>query len=297
MLSFESRTIEARIILPDGATASRPVEIRVDPLSGRTSRITYSRSAEKEPGTDALPPPPPSAADAKNCPFCPENIDRCTPRLPSELCPEGRMQRGKAILFPNLFPYGQYSAVSLMDERHFVEIGTADPRTYADCFRNCRRYLERVRSADPAAVYMAITQNHLPSAGGSLVHPHLQVHADRTPPNHLRFLAQRTADYHTKTGRGLFSDYLAREREAGSRLIGQTGNWHWVAAFAPEGFFEIWGILPGVCSLFDLDADHRESLSEGVLNTQKFYRSLHRNGYNLGLLAVETDTSRLETVS
>ena len=38
---------------------------------------------------------------------------------------------------------------------------------------------------------MAITQNHLPSAGGSLLHPHLQVQADRTPANSQRFLQGR----------------------------------------------------------------------------------------------------------
>ena len=34
---------------------------------------------------------------------------------------------------------------------------------------------------DPAAVYMTITQNHLPSAGGSLINPHLHVQADQQP--------------------------------------------------------------------------------------------------------------------
>ncbi|MCP3952244.1 MAG: galactose-1-phosphate uridylyltransferase, partial [Desulfobacterales bacterium] len=95
-------------------------------------------------------------------------------------------------------------------------------------------------------------------------------------------------------GRFLFADYLAHEREDGARMIGQTGNWHWLAAFAPEGFFEVWGMLTGDCSLCDLDDSHWESLSKGVMNTQKFYRSLNRNGYNLGLLAVENNTSKLE---
>ena len=36
------------------------------------------------------------------------------------------------------------------------------------------------------------------------------------------------------------------------------------------------------------------NLARGVVNTQRFYRSLCRNGYNLGLLTVETSASRLE---
>jgi galactose-1-phosphate uridylyltransferase len=96
---------------------------------------------------------------------------------------------------------------------------------------------------------MAITQNHLPSAGGSLLHPHLQVQTDRTASNHQRFLQSRAADYHQRSGVRLFSDYLRFEKQTGQRYIGFTGRWQWLTAFAPEGFFEIWGILPEVTSL------------------------------------------------
>ncbi len=67
-----------------------------------------------------------------------------------------------------------------------------------------------------------------------------------------------------------------------------------MAAFAPEGFFEIWGILPGVFSFLNLSDRHLHGLCAGIINTQRFYRSLNRNGYNLGILAVETANSRLE---
>ena len=77
-------------------------------------------------------------------------------------------------------------------------------------------------------------------------------------------------------------------------MIGQTGDWHWLAAFAPEGFYEIWAILPGVVSLLGMNENHWQDLAAGVINTQKFYRSLNYNGYNLGLLAVEQENSRLE---
>ncbi len=293
-LVFEVQTLTSKIVNPEGTPVEKPVEIRFDPVTGRTCRVTFARAAEKETGTAALPEPPPAAKDLDTCPFCRPQLARRTPTLAGDLSKSARLEQGKSVLFPNLFPYGRYSAVSLFDNRHFVEIGKASLRSYVDSFINCRRYLEKVLASDPAAVYMAITQNHLPSAGGSLVHPHLQVHADRQPPNNIRFLEHRAAAYHTLTGHGLFSDYLAHERKENARGIGQTGNWHWLAAFAPEGFFEIWGILPDICSLFDLDDSHWESLSRGVLNTQAFYRSLNRNGYNLGLLAVETRDSKLE---
>ncbi|MFH0724859.1 MAG: hypothetical protein V2B19_00640 [Pseudomonadota bacterium] len=35
-------------------------------------------------------------------------------------------------------------------------------------------------------------------------------------------------------------------------------------------------------------------MAQGVLNTQKFYRSLGRNGYNLGLLLLEDGSDDME---
>lgn len=292
-LTFTRRRTTARFRGPSGEALTRPVEIRTNPVSGRTSRITFSRSAEKEAGTRRLVTPPPAALDPSGCPFCAPNRGDRTPRLDPAIASDGYLRRGSSTLFPNLFPYGAWSAVSLIDDTHFVPIGRASAAAYADSLANAADYLARVRSVDPRARYVAITQNHLPSAGGSLLHPHLQVHADRLAANHQRVLRRRAAGYFKRHGGFLFADYLAHERPS-ERYIGRTGRWEWVAAFAPEGFFEIWGILPEVCSLQSLASGDWASLAQGVVNVQGLYRRLRRNGYNLGLLAVEAADSRLE---
>lgn len=293
-LRFDCREIAAALVDPSGERTDRRIEIRIHPITGRTCRITYSRSGEREPGTLGLPAPPPGADNTADCPFCQPQVEQRTPRLIMELSQVGRMRRSASLLFPNLFPYGAYSAVSLFDDRHFVEIGSASPQSYADCFINCAAYLEKVLAHDPEAVFQAITQNHLPSAGGSLIHPHLQIQADRYAANHHRFLRKRATDYRNAVGRGIFSDYLDHERRDGARYIGRTGDWEWMAAYAPEGFYEIWGILPGVYSIRNVGEARWADLAEGVLNAQRFYRHLCRNGYNLGLLSVETADSELE---
>jgi galactose-1-phosphate uridylyltransferase len=107
-------------------------------------------------------------------------------------------------------------------------------------------------------------------------------------------LLERANGYYQHSGDYLFSSYLSREKDDGPRYIGATGSWEWVAAFAPEGFFEIWGILPGKTSLQQPEVSDWEDLVQGVFNIQRFYRSLNRNGYNLGLLSVEVPTSCLE---
>jgi galactose-1-phosphate uridylyltransferase len=293
-LKFERQTISAKFIDPFGETAEKSIEIRTHPITGRTCRITFSRINEKEAGTNSLPQPPPDAAESSQCPFCRPRVSSNTPQIHPDLVGEGRMVQGESLLFPNLFPYGSYSAVSLFNNDHFVEIGTASVSSYADSFMNSAGYLKKVLHHDPLAIYMAVTQNHLPSAGGSLLHPHLQINADRVPGNHHRFLLQKANEFHRQTSRYLFSRYFAHEKTEGSRYIGNTGTWEWMAAFAPENFFEVWGILPGITSFQEVTAADWQDLARGVINTQRFYRSLCRNGYNLGLLSVESSASLLE---
>ncbi len=291
-LKVEQET--ARFIDPSGRPGKGRIEIRTCPVTGRTARIAHSRAREREPGTADPPPRPPEAEDRGNCPFCRPQVMEKTPRLIPELAPGGRLVRGDSLLFPNLFPYGPFSAVSLFGDDHFVPIGTARADQYADGFRNCADYLRRVLAHAPAAVHLAVTQNHLPSAGGSLVHPHLQIQAESFCPNHHRFLAGRAAEHRRRAGGRLFSDLLAAERASGRRYIGATGPWEWTAAFAPEGFYEIWGILPGAVSIPAVSDEAWGDLAQGVLNAQRFYRSLNRNGYNLGLLSVEAGDGDLE---
>ena len=293
-LTFASQTVSAKFIDPTGQLAEHPVEIRTNPLTGRTCRIAFSRIKEKEAGTDTLPPPPPDAGDTSNCPFCRPQVETQTPQLNPDLTGETRLSCKDSLLFPNLFPYGSYSAVSLFNNDHFVAIGKASPSSYTDSFLNCSRYLAGVIELDPQAVYMAITQHHLPSAGGSLIHPHLQINADRIAANHHRVWLERANDYYQHSGDYLFSAYLGHEKNDGARYIGTTGSWEWMAAFAPEGFFEIWGILPRATSLLLPEVQDWKDLVQGIINIQRFYRSLNRNSYNMGLLAVEVPSSRLE---
>ena len=293
-LSFPTEIITGRFIDPSGENVEKPIEVRINPISGRTSRIAFGRGAEKEPGTDRLPLPPPNASDTANCPFCKPQVTSKTPRILCEIFPGGRLCHNESILFPNLFPYGAYSAVSLFDDQHFVEIGTSSASSYTDCFINCANYLHRILEFDTEAIYMAITQNHLPSAGGSLIHPHLQINADRIAPNNHRYLRKKSEEYFHQVGSYLFSDYLAHEKQDGSRYIGNIGPWEWIAAFAPEGFYEIWGILPRTTSLSQITDADWSHLAQGVSNAQKFYRSLCRNGYNLGILFVEDGNNFLE---
>ena len=80
-------------------------EIRFDPLTGSTGRICHFSLAN-------LSVPDLSGIVAESramCPFCPGKVESITPRFPEEVVPGGRMRRGEAVLFPNLFPYDDAS--------------------------------------------------------------------------------------------------------------------------------------------------------------------------------------------
>ena len=221
-LRFEKQTIGAKFISPSGEKVEKRIEIRINPISERTSRIALGRSDEKDPRTERLPLPPPNANDAANCAFCRPQVTLKTPEIDSDIFPSGRLRYNNSISFPNLFRYGRYSAVSLFDDKHFVEMGRSSLFTYSDCFMNCRNYLSLILNYEPEAIYMSIRQNHLPSAGGSMIHPHLQINADSIASNHHRFLRKRAEEYFNKNGSYIFSDYLSHERKDGSRHIGKT---------------------------------------------------------------------------
>src|SRR5439155_13255491 len=84
--------------------ARAEVEVRWDPLTGHSTRVLPEGSM-----------PPPAAQDLErlaelsrpSCPFCTERIERETPRFLAAVYPQGRIQVGEALLFPNLLPYAK----------------------------------------------------------------------------------------------------------------------------------------------------------------------------------------------
>lgn len=288
MIEFKKIEFTANFTDAAGEPLKRVQQVRTDPVSLKQCRITPSRAQENERGTEKLYQPPDMDLDESACPFCPGNLELMTPCLMQQISDSKRLKNKKSILFPNLFPYTEWSAVSLFDDSHHVEIGTATSGSYRDSFVNCSDYLTRVKRADPEAIFMSVTQNHLPGAGGSLVHPHLQVHATKQISNNHGVLKRRAHEYEAQYNACILSDLLQAEKEVGERYIGSTGVWEWTAAFAPSGFYEIWGVAITESSLLIPGKEEVwQDLAEGVLNAQRFYKSLNRNAYNLNVLSIE----------
>jgi galactose-1-phosphate uridylyltransferase len=112
--------------------------------------------------------------------------------------------------------------------------------------------------------------NFLGPGGSSVPHPHLQVHVRGVPYSALARAAQLAADFRARTGQGFFAALLEAER-GGPRHVGTTGAVEWLAAWAPSHQKEIWGVLPGVATLADLDDAAAEAFATGISRIVSFY--------------------------
>ena len=104
-----------------GELVRTTIEVRQDPLTGHSSRILPERGLMPASDFDLEA----FARESQpGCPFCPDRVDRLTPRLPAGIHPDGRITRGQAVLFPNLHAYSSHSSVSVYSPRlHYLPLG------------------------------------------------------------------------------------------------------------------------------------------------------------------------------
>ncbi len=257
-------------------------EIRWDPLLGYTVRITVKRRGQWDEDTE-LPDISRQVSNRATCPFCEPLFSSVVPGFFPTFSPTVHIQIGEAICFPNRYPYGTYSAVVIFSkDKHFISIGDFTPQDYRPAFDASLTYLSKVLDEDNQAHYQAITQNHLPSSGGSLIHPHLQVNADSVPTNFHTIMERALKAYAAESSSHYFHDLINEERN-GDRQIADREHTFWLVPFAPAGQREVLGIIKNVSSLFDLSESAWEEIMAGIIAVQKFYRSLGVNSFNCAL--------------
>ena len=172
-MELERHRLTAEMIAPDtGESIRTAIEVRIDPLTGDSSRIVPDRGLMPASDFDL-------AAFAREsqarCPFCPGRIEALTPKLPPAIHPDGRITRGEAVLFPNLHAYSSHSCVSVYSPRlHYLPFGQITARLMADNLSTQVAYSRAVMAAEPESRWASINANHMLPSGSSLFHPHLQ---------------------------------------------------------------------------------------------------------------------------
>ena len=265
---------------------SVPTEVRIDPLTGRRSRII----------TWSLPPQPKfdfsrMVEESKGCIFCPQNVLLKTPKFIKEIVPEGRISIGKAVGFPNLFPAGTYGSVVVLCQEHFLNLNQFTPQMYEEGFRVAIAIAQKTISYDSNTRYWQISQNFLLPGGSSILHPHLQVIGDPIPTNEMEWLINASSSYHRRNGTHYWNDLIQLEQGLGQRYITHTGKVHWFVSFAPIGFNEVCAIVEGHGSVFTLSEEEIASLARGVVSTLKYYENKNLNSFNFSIYSISGEAT------
>jgi len=280
-MEFRRHLLTAEMLDPGTERLVRTsIEVRIDPLTGHSSRILPERGLMPASDFDL-------AAFAREsqprCPFCPERIDSLTPKLPAAIHPDGRVARGEAVLFPNLHAYSSHSCVSVYSPRlHYLPLEDMTERLVADNLLTQVAHAEAVIAADPEARWASINANHMLPSGSSLFHPHLQGSVDPVPTTMQQFLADAPTER--------FGAYLAAERAAGERYLGSSGRVEWLASFAPLAPCELRALIAGVASPVELDRDLIEELGAGIATALNLYAELGFQSFNMAVYGAPTET-------
>ena len=273
----------------DFAPEEHSVEVRKDPLLGDTSvhnpylkdkaRAFFGQNDQEL--IQAI-----VRESAKNCIFCGENVVSKTARYPSDIVSEGRIRKGGAVLFSNLFSLGSYHPVIALGSAHFLKLTEFTPLILADGFEAAQEFLRCVYCRDESAVFTAVCSNYLLPAGASLVHPHMQMLVTPVAYSYHGRMLDAARHYYGKNGSSYYDDLVAEEKRTNARYVVQQNNWHWLAAFSPMGTNEITAIHDNEMDFEKLPATDLRDLAYGISKVLLLYEGLGHLSFNYALYSV-----------
>jgi UDPglucose--hexose-1-phosphate uridylyltransferase len=261
-IRFERRQKMARYLDPRTGFQEKTIacEMRRDPLTGRSGRVAHGLGFHLHP----LDVAPLVAASQPSCPFCPDRLFEVTPKFPTELVPEGRLKLGEAVLFPNLVPYDEHSAVATISQQHYVPLGNFTQAQLFDAFRVCQDYLHYVQQ-HPQTTYALVFWNYFPASGGTQIHPHLQILATDTPGNTLEEELSWSLHYYREEGRSYWADLLVVEEGLGERWVARGTHSAWLTSFVSRSLLVDTLILfPEIQTILDLTDEGLEEFCRGL---------------------------------
>jgi galactose-1-phosphate uridylyltransferase len=275
--------LDAEILDPTQGFAVRrsEVEVRWDPVTGHTSRVLGTPRGlmpSSDEDLEAI-----AREFAQTCPFCGDRLQSQTPRFPPTLAADGRIRRGEAVLFPNLFAYSQFSSVSVYSpDLHYLPLRSMTPQLVMDNLATQVAFARAAMAHDADARWASINANHMLPSGSSLFHPHLQGSLDPVPTTMQRLLAEARPER--------FREYLEAERKAGERYLGSSGRIEWLASFAPIAPGELRALIFGVASPAELDDALVRELGTGIATGLNLYAEMGFESFNLALYGAPPGT-------
>ncbi len=283
-IEYLGRRKTARIHDPRRGFALTDVEseVRTDPLTGDTSRICHFAFPPRE-----VPDLAPLAEKTRaSCPFCPERIDAVTPRYPEDLLAGGRLRRGEAALFPNLFPYDDVSAIVAMSREHFLPMHALPSSMVADSLLLARDFIRDVsKTMTGRACFGIVTWNYMPPSGASQVHPHLQVVVTDTPGNQLRRELEAETRFLERHGVPYPEVLYDAEKRRGERVLLEEGPIAWWVPYCPSGMLgDAQAVFRGRGTLGELSDGEIQAFAGTLARLAAAYAALGLWSFNLTLL-------------
>ncbi len=259
---------------------SQPIEYREDPLTGFTSFVRTGRALLGAIyKTDETLLQKLVGETREKCFFCPERVFTYTPTFPKDFIPEGRLRRGEAALFPNLFAHKQHSAVISMTQRHFLNLDEFEPGLLMDAFKLADFYIRRAYEVS-GVEYAEIGGNYLYPSGSSVVHPHIQAILSHAPHSLIKIYMEKGKAYHTKYSRVFWEELIDREKQLGERHLGTIGSTEWFTPFAPLKEDEVHAVVRGKSNFLEFEEHDWESLAQGLSRVLRAYANKGLSCFN-----------------
>jgi galactose-1-phosphate uridylyltransferase len=242
-------------------TSRGTLQYREEHLTGIRCRISPDRLKRQIDQTLSLP------ISTEGCPFCRDTVLTVTPTFPDG----NRIIHGESVTFPNLFPFGEGHIVTVLTREHTVVSFTR--QQIVDALLS---QIETLRKGDG---YPSINWNFLPSAGASLVHPHMQGLSDSRPSRIIDTYLNASEQYRRLQGRNYWEAVREQEISSDRYLFGEEILWS--AHAVPVGEREVRGILP--ISTLDEMENYTDILARGILEIISLYRELGTHAFNMSL--------------
>jgi galactose-1-phosphate uridylyltransferase len=205
--------------------------------------------------------------NADGCPFCRDAVMTVTPTFPDGR----RILKGESVTFPNLFPFGEGHVVTVITREHAVV--SFSRQQVEDAL------LSQIEALLQVDGYPSINWNFLPSAGASLVHPHMQGISDSSPSHIFDIYRAAGEQYRKKQGRNYWDAVLEQERSSDRYLFGDEMVWS--AHAVPVGEREVRGILP-IATLDEME-NYVDLVAQGILEIISLYRELGTHAFNMSI--------------
>ena len=242
-------------------TSRGTLQYREEHLTGLRCRISPDRLKRQIDQTLYLP------SNTEGCPFCRDAVFSVTP-----VFPDGRrLVRGESVTFPNLFPFGEGHVVTVITREHTVT--AFNHQQIVDALLS---QADALRQADG---YASINWNFLPSAGASLVHPHMQGLSDSCPSRIVDCYLSASEKYRKEQGRNYWDAVAEEEKSSDRYLFGDEMLWS--AHAVPVGEREVRGLLP-ISTIDELES-YVDLAARGILEIISLYRKLGTYAFNMSL--------------